>query len=129
MSEISLVTLHLPSLEGLCKEKYSETNIPHTYKKENKIFLIYKESQGDRLQTHIWLMASSYMVKYVLGSPSSYMTLQPIPSYFAFFFISAFAYLANYTGKHSKRKGRGSEVILFEDISTILYVQHSYTIG
>ncbi len=55
----------------------------HTDKKENQIFLIHKEIQMDQLQSHIWLTASSRMVKYlrissytVLGSHSSYMTLQ-----------------------------------------------------
>ncbi len=60
--------------------------------KKNQIFLIYKEIEMDRLQSHIWLMASSYMGKYlrfssytVLESPSfSYMTLQPIPSKFSY---------------------------------------------
>ncbi len=36
-----------------------------TDKKENKIFLIYKEVQKERLQSLIWLTASSYMVKYL----------------------------------------------------------------
>jgi hypothetical protein len=76
--------------------------LPNTDKKENKIFLIYKEIQRDRVQSHILLMASSYMVKdlripRILGGPSSYMTLHPIPSEFpytvyeknfVFFFIS-----------------------------------------
>ncbi len=72
-----------------------------TDQKENIIFLIYKEIQRDRVQSHIWLMASSYMVKnvcafpHILGRHSSYMTLHPIPSEypyiwgnFIFFFIS-----------------------------------------
>ncbi len=37
----------------------------HTDKKENEIFLIYKEIQRDRGQSHVWLTASSYMVKYL----------------------------------------------------------------
>ena len=36
-----------------------------TDKKEKKIFLIYKEMQRDRVQSHIWLTASLYMVKYL----------------------------------------------------------------
>ncbi len=35
-----------------------------TDKKEDKIFLVYKEIQPDRVQSHIWLTASSYIVKY-----------------------------------------------------------------
>ncbi len=37
----------------------------YTDKKENKIFLIYKESRRERLQSHIWRTASSYMTKYL----------------------------------------------------------------
>ncbi len=37
----------------------------YTDKKEKKIFLIYKEIQRDREHSHIWLTASSYMVKYL----------------------------------------------------------------
>ncbi len=37
----------------------------YTDKKEKKIFLIYKEIQWDRVQSHIWLTASSFMVKYL----------------------------------------------------------------
>ncbi len=35
----------------------------YTDKKENKIFLIYKEIKRDRVQSHLWLTASSYMGK------------------------------------------------------------------
>ncbi len=35
----------------------------HTDKKENESFQIFKEIQRDRVQSHIWLTASSYMVK------------------------------------------------------------------
>jgi hypothetical protein len=60
----------------------------YTDKKENQIFLIYKERR-DRLQSHIrmtnglltpqWL--NICVLPGILGSPSSYsyMTLQPIP--------------------------------------------------
>jgi hypothetical protein len=37
----------------------------HTDKKEKKIFLIYKEMQRDRVQGHIWLTVSSYMMNYL----------------------------------------------------------------
>jgi hypothetical protein len=48
-------------------------------KKEKKIFLISKEIQRDRVQSHIWLTgASSYMVKYL--RISSYMK-KPFPIY------------------------------------------------
>ncbi len=36
----------------------------YTDRNENKIFLIYKEIQRDRVQSHIWLTDSSYIVKY-----------------------------------------------------------------
>ncbi len=44
---------------------------PCTDIKGKKIFLIYKEIQRDRVQSHLWLTASSYMVKYL--SISSYI--------------------------------------------------------
>ncbi len=34
-------------------------------KKENKMFIIYKEIQRYKVQSHIWLTASSYMVKHL----------------------------------------------------------------
>ncbi len=37
----------------------------YTDKKGNTIFLICKEIQRDRVQSHMWLMAPSYMVKYL----------------------------------------------------------------
>ncbi len=37
----------------------------NTDRKEKNIFLIYEEMQKDRVQSHIWLTASSYMVKYL----------------------------------------------------------------
>jgi hypothetical protein len=56
-----------------------------TDKKENKIFLIYKDIQKgavaksymtNGLLIHIWLNICAF--PYILGSPSSSMTLQPI---------------------------------------------------
>jgi hypothetical protein len=44
----------------------------HADKKENKIFLIYKEIQRDRVQSHIWLTASSYMGKNLRVSAYTY---------------------------------------------------------
>ncbi len=35
----------------------------YTDKKEKKIFLIYKKIQRVQVRSHIWLTASSYMVK------------------------------------------------------------------
>ncbi len=67
-------------------------------KKKTKISSYIRKFIWERLQSHIWLTASSYMVKYlrILGSPSSYMTLQLLPCEFPniyeenffFFFIS-----------------------------------------
>ncbi len=37
----------------------------YTDKKDNKIFLIYKKIKRDWVQSHIWLTASSYIVKYL----------------------------------------------------------------
>ncbi len=58
-------------------------------KKKIKFFSFIRKFRRDRVQSHIWLTASSCMVKYlsfssytVLGSPSSNMTLRPIPSEF-----------------------------------------------
>ncbi len=54
-------------------------------KKEHKIFFIYKAIQKE---AHIWLTASSWLnicaFPHILGSPSSYMTLQPLPSEFPY---------------------------------------------
>ncbi len=52
----------------------SRSTQPYTNKKVKKIFLIYKEIKRDRVQSHIWLPASSYMGKnlcipHTLGSP------------------------------------------------------------
>jgi hypothetical protein len=71
-------------------------SVRHTLIKKNKFFLIYKEFRRDRLQIHKWLTASSYMVKYLrissLGSHSSNMTLQPVPSEFPYIW-GKFCYL------------------------------------
>ncbi len=69
-----------------------EEDIYCTDKKKIKIFLLYMEIQRDRVKSHIWLTASSDMVKYLrissyirnLGSPSSYRTFHPIPSEFPY---------------------------------------------
>jgi hypothetical protein len=79
--------------------------ISHTDEKENKIFLIYKEIQNGAV-------AKSYMTNglliYVLGRPSSYMTLQLLHTEFPlyeenlfFFFISV---LRHYPPHTLKRK-------------------------
>jgi hypothetical protein len=52
-------------------------------KKKRKFSSYIRKFRRDRLQSHIRLTTSSYMVKSsytVLVSPSSYMTFQPIPS-------------------------------------------------
>ncbi len=69
--------------------KYTEDF--YTNKKENNFSSYIRKSRRERLQSHIWLTASSYMTKYlrissytVLGSLSSYTTLQPLPSEFPY---------------------------------------------
>ncbi len=58
----TLTTLLLASiLWGVQKRIFPHHE--YTDKKENKIFLKYKEIQRDRVQSHIWLTASSYMGK------------------------------------------------------------------
>ncbi len=51
----------------------------------------YKEIERHWVQSHIWLTASSYCIwrnicvfPHILGSPSSYMTLHPIPFEFPY---------------------------------------------
>jgi hypothetical protein len=63
----------------------------YTDKKENNIFLTYKEIRWERLRSHIRLMASSYTVwlnicafPHILGRPSSNITLQLLPSEFPY---------------------------------------------
>ncbi len=64
---------------------------PYTDKKENLISSYLRKFRWELLQSHIWLTASSNMTKYllissfcILGSPSSYMTLQPLRSKFPY---------------------------------------------
>ncbi len=52
--------------------------ILYTDKKENKIFLIYKEIQKEAVASHIWLTASSYMTEYLLIA--SHIRKQPLLS-------------------------------------------------
>ncbi len=60
--------------------------------KNKQIFLIHsiRKFRMEHLQSHIWLPASSYMMKYncafphILGSPSSYRTLQLLHSQFPY---------------------------------------------
>ncbi len=96
--------------------------IPYTIKKEKKIVLIYNEIQNSEVigwkaqsnelmvQSHIWLTASSYMSEnlrissYIrIGSPSSYMSLHPIPSEFPYIwgiffksFLSVYSWWVSY---------------------------------
>ncbi len=61
----------------------------YTNKKENKIFLIYKENKRDRVQSHMRQRTSHICGKicafpHILGSPSSYMTLQLLHSEFPY---------------------------------------------
>ncbi len=55
-------------------------------KNKIKFSLYLRKYRREQLQSHIWLTSSLYMVKYlrissyIIGSPSSYMTLQPLPS-------------------------------------------------
>ncbi len=57
-----------------------------TDKKENKFSSYIRKFRMEQLQSHIWLTAYSYMGKYfcILGSPSSYMTLQLLHSEFPY---------------------------------------------
>ncbi len=57
--------------------------------KENQIFLIYRKFRMEQLQSHIWLTAphkwgNICAFPHILGSPSSYMTLQLIHSEFPY---------------------------------------------
>ncbi len=85
------------SLQNICQASILSTHDTvhivnkHTDKKENKIFLIYiRKSRRDRLQSHIWLTVSLYIwlnictFSHILGSPSSHVTLQPLPSEFPY---------------------------------------------
>jgi hypothetical protein len=58
-------------------------------KKKIKFSSYKRKFRRERLQSQIWLTASSYMVKYLhvssyIRSPFSYMTLQQIPSEFPY---------------------------------------------
>jgi hypothetical protein len=62
----------------------------HTGEKENKIFLIDQEFRREQLQSHAY-MTNGLLIYgqifahfLILGSPSSYMTLQPLPSEFPY---------------------------------------------
>ncbi len=59
--------------------------ILYTDKKENKIFLIYKE-RGIGCKSYMTngLLIYGEAFPHILGSPSSYMTLHPIPSEFPY---------------------------------------------
>ncbi len=66
-------------------------NVTYTDKKENQKFSSYvRKFRMEQLHSHIWLMATSYMRKYlrissyIIGSPSSYMTLQLLHSEFPY---------------------------------------------
>ncbi len=66
-----------------------EENCNYTEKKENEISLIYNEIQRDRVQSHIWLTASSYMVKKLhvssyIEKPFLIYDFAPIPSEFPY---------------------------------------------
>ncbi len=68
-----------------------------TDKKKNLFSSYIRIFRRARLQSHIWLMASSYMVKYVrissyTRSHSSSMTLQPIPSEFPYTYIKKISF-------------------------------------
>jgi hypothetical protein len=64
----------------------------HTDKKENKIFLIYKEIQkGAVAKSYMTNGLLIYMTKYI-GSPSSYMTLQLLPSEFPYILKNVFSF-------------------------------------
>ncbi len=60
----------------------------YTDKKESKISSYIRKFRMEQLQSHIWLTTFSYMGKYLyisiilLGSPSSYLTLQLLHSEF-----------------------------------------------
>ncbi len=88
-NNVSVTLLHVSEVERIVAiASLHSKRQNHTNKKENKIFFIYGIRKFRR---EIWLTASSFRVKYlrissytVLGSPSSYMTLHPIPSEFSY---------------------------------------------
>ncbi len=65
----------------------------YTHKKKRKLSLYIRKFRRDRVQSHIWLTPNGFLIygEYlrissytVLVSPSSYMTLHPIPSEFPY---------------------------------------------
>ncbi len=54
-----------PSCTLRCSSQAEWRKSQYTDKKENSIFLIYKKIQKDRVQSHMWLTAFSFMVKYL----------------------------------------------------------------
>ncbi len=74
-----------------CHTYTTPVHLPYTDKKENQISLIYKEIQTGSvansymkmcLLIYVWLNICAF--PHILGSPSSYMTLHPIPSEFPY---------------------------------------------
>jgi hypothetical protein len=62
---------------------------PHTDKKENQIFLIYKEIQSGAvvksyMTNGLLIYGEIFAHLHILGSPSSYMTLQQLHSEFPY---------------------------------------------
>ncbi len=83
-----------PRFSKFCYKSKSSTKVRiyfitiGTLLKEKSIFSSFiRKLRRDRVQSHLWLTASSYShiwqnicaFPHILGSPSSYMTLQPIP--------------------------------------------------
>jgi hypothetical protein len=69
----------------LSKSKRGRVRETYTDKKENQIFLIYQEIQkGEVLKPYMTngLLIYGEIFPHIFGSPSSYMTLQPLPSEF-----------------------------------------------
>ncbi len=71
-------------------------------KKKIKFSSHIRKFRMEQLQSHVWLTASSYMVKYlrissyirhILGSPSSYMTLQLLHSEFPYIWGKFFFFI------------------------------------
>ncbi len=76
---IFLFQINPPHLTGKCVPTHIQS---HTDKKENKIFLIYQEITNGLLIYGENICAFPHTC--ILGSPSSYMTLHPIPSEFLY---------------------------------------------
>jgi hypothetical protein len=92
----------------------------------------------EQLQSHIWLTASSYVTKYlrissytVLESPSSYLTLQPLPwpisisLYMRTFFLSVWPPSLHYSSSPPPRLTSDKDLRLFNvhlicEVNTIL---------